>query len=204
MKQQVFYIHGGESYSTYDAFLTRLKTSEICDLPSTRPAKKWTSCLADDLGEAYEVFMPAMPNKQNAKYEEWRIWFERHLPHLRDGVILIGFSLGAMFLAKYLSENTVTFKIKALYLLAAAVGDDDDSDLADCGDFTLSLPALPVLSERVGQIFIFHSTDDFVVPYKEALKLQAAIPGAKLVTFTDKNHFLVEELPELIQHIQAL
>ena len=49
-----------------------------------------------------------------------------------------------------------------------------------------------------------HSKDDFVVPYEHALKYKAALPEAELVTFEDKNHFLVEELPELVERIRAL
>jgi pimeloyl-ACP methyl ester carboxylesterase len=49
-----------------------------------------------------------------------------------------------------------------------------------------------------------HSKDDFVVPYEHALKYKAALPAAELITFEDKNHFLVEELPELVQKIRNL
>ena len=70
-KQQVFYIHGGESFTNYDDFLERLRTKDIWDLPSTQSSKKWSQTFAADLGADYEVFMPAMPNKNNAKYDKY-------------------------------------------------------------------------------------------------------------------------------------
>ena len=121
MKKQVFYIHGGESFSDYNVFLERLGNREIWDLPGKESSVKWTGSLAEDLGEEYEVFKPQMPNKQNAKYEEWKIWFERYFEHLRDDAILIGFSLGAMFLVTYLIENDTPFKTNSLYIMASPV-----------------------------------------------------------------------------------
>ena len=201
MKKQVLYIHGGEAFKNYNTFLERLKTKDIWDLPSESKKVKWTGNFADNLGSDYEVFMPAMPNKQNAKYEEWEIWFERHFEHLHDGVILIGCSLGAMFLAKYISENKLPFKVKSLYLMAAVVEDEKFND-EDCGDFMLPLDDMGVIKDRVDRIFILHSKDDFLVPFEHASKLKNAIPGSKIVVFEDKNHFLIEEFPELIEHIK--
>jgi len=43
-----------------------------------------------------------------------------------------------------------------------------------------------------------------VVPYEHAEALSRAIPEAELVTLEDKNHFLVEALPELIEKIKAI
>jgi predicted alpha/beta hydrolase family esterase len=202
-KQQVFYIHGGESYDDYADFIERLKTKDIWDLPSTQSQKKWTNSFAADLGDEFEVFMPAMPNKNNAKYEEWKIWFEKHFEYLRDDVVVIGCSLGAMFLTKYFTENQAPFSIKELIIMACPVQDGTFSD-NDCGDFLTHVDDLPALTGKAKNIVIMQSKDDFLVPYEHALKYKAALPEAELVTFEDKNHFLVEELPELVERIKQL
>ena len=145
-----------------------------------------------------------MPNKQNARYDEWRIWFARHLALVEREVILIGISLGAMFLAKYLLEEPAAPSVRHLFLLAGPCGAYDDGTGNDCADFVFSVAALPQLADRVNGITIMHSTDDQVVPYEHALQYQAALPTAELVTFTDKNHFLVPELPELVTRVRAL
>lgn len=202
-KQQVFYIHGGAAFSRYDDFLTHLKTKVIRDLPGAEVLKKWSSTLREDLGEAYEVFTPSMPNSQNAKYEEWKIWFERYFEYLHDGVILVGWSQGGYFLVKYLIENDTPFTVKALCLVAAPF-ESVDFEGEDGGDFAFDTSRVGELAKKVEKICIFHSKDDFLVPYEHALKYTKALPGATLVTSEDKNHFLIEKFPELLTHIKRL
>jgi hypothetical protein len=202
-KQQVFYVHGGTAFSRYDDFLMSLKTKEIRDLPDTEPLKKWTGTLRDDLGEDYEVFMPSMPSSQNAKYEEWKIWFERYFEYLYDGVILVGWSQGGYFLAKYLVENDTPFTIKALFLVAAPF-EKADFGVEDGGDFAFDTSQAGELAKKADKIYLFHSKDDPSVPYRHSLLYKAALPEAELVTFEDKNHFLIEEFPDLLRFLREI
>ena len=203
MKKQVFYIHGGDSFKEHNTFIEDLKTKEIWNLPTLPSSTKWTHSLVANLGGEYEVFTPDMPNKQNADYTEWKIWFERHFEHLRDEVILVGYSLGAMFLAKYLTKETPPFTIKALFLLASPV-EAEDFDDTTCGSFTFPLKKAGKIKEKAEKITIIHSKDDFVVPYEHSLILKETLPEATLVTYEDKNHFLIEKFPELIKMIKAV
>ena len=204
-RQQVFYIHGGEPFTSDQAFCESLQSKEMQD-PYGIEVKRWHQTLRDVLGEEYEVFTPQMPNKQNAKYEEWKIWFERHLAFLSDGVVFVGWSLGGMFLMKYFAENSVDFQAKALFCLSAPFV--DGSLRADHGKTSEPFGTDVSLLDNVKLVFqnitIMHSTDDSVVPYEHALKYKSALPEAELVTFTDKDHFLVEELPELVERIKRL
>lgn len=202
-KQQVFYIHGGTAFSRYEDFLNHLRTKEIRDLPGTEPVRKWSSTFREDLGEEFEVFMPSMPNSQNAKYEEWKIWFERYFEHLHDEVILVGWSQGGYFLAKYLIENDVPFRIKALFLISAPF-ENADFGGEDGGDFAFDTSRVGELAKKAAKIYLFHSKDDFLVPYEHALKYKNGLSEAELITFEDKNHFLVEELPELLEKIREV
>jgi len=207
-KQQVFYIHGGDAFTNYSKYLDYLKVIDVSGLPTdAEPPKRWNKTLREDLGSNFDVFSPQMPDKLNAKYKEWKIWFERFHEHLRDDVVLVGWSLGGMFLSKYLVENEAPFKIKALFLLAAVYGDGslvDEETGEDGGDFVYDVSLVSSLAKKIDTIKIFHSKDDFVVPYEHALKYKEALPEAELVTFEDKNHFLVEELPELVELIKGL
>ena len=201
-QKQVFYVHGGDSYSDHDAFLDDLKARIPRDLPDLPKPKKWTETFRNDLGAEYEVFMPSMPNSQNAVYEEWKIWFERHFEYLEQEVTLVGWSLGGLFLNKYLIEETLPFAVRALILLAppfeSIEGEDDD-----CGEFIFDTDDIDILAKKVKNIVIMHSKDDFVVPYEHVLKYKAALPEAEIVTFEDKNHFLIPEFPELIEKIKG-
>ena len=204
MKKQVFFIHGGDAFSKREDFLRYLDTVTLRNLPGSNSVDFWTKTLVEDLGEEYEVFMPSMPNKQNAAYDEWSIWFEKYFAYLKDDVILIGWSLGGMFLAKYLSDKPFPVKIKSLFLLAAPCGTQTDPEGNDCGSFQFDPNILRSLAERVEPINIWHSKDDFVVPYEQALEYQEHINKSKLVTFNDKNHFLLPKFPELLTAIKDL
>ncbi len=199
MKKQVFYIHGGEAYQTYDDFLSDLRQKPLRSPQGVTPPL-WYQTLRDDLGDEYEVFTPQMPNKQNAQYQEWKIWFERHFAFLRDNVILLGWSLGGIFLAKYLSENELPFYVDKLILMAAPFYTEELTDIC-CGDFVLDPESLALLPQKVGRIVLLHSKDDFVVPYEHALLYQRIFITASLLSFDDKNHFLLEKLPEVVRVI---
>ena len=204
-KQQVFFIHGGSAYSEYDNFLNGLRNKALWS-PTGEVSKKWSLTLREDLGGEYELFALQMPNKQNAKYEEWKIWFERHFVYMHDDVVLLGWSLGGMFLTKYLIENEVSNRVKKLLLIASVWGGGslNIEGGEDCGDFEYDIEKVDGLAQKVETIVIMYSKDDFVVPYEHALKYKEALPEAELVTFEDKNHFLITEFPELIEMIKEV
>lgn len=201
MKQQVLFIHGGSSYSNYDAFLRHLSEVSVERVIHTG-SKRWTEGLKNLPTKEWKVFMPKMPNSENSRYEEWKIWFERHFEVLHDRAILIGWSQGGLFLVKYLIENDVPFDVGNLFLIATPsyyfVSDTGE----DGGDFNFDINQLQKVATQVKNIHIYHSKDDFVVPYEHALKYKEALPKATLHTFEDRNHFLQEEFPELIEEIQ--
>jgi len=208
MKKQIFYIGGGESFLDYEDFLQRMKTVDLWHLPTEGQggSVKWISSLGEDLGEEYEVVAPPMPNKQNAKFEEWSVWFERHFEYLKDDAILMGCSLGAMFLAKYLSNNDLPFRPKAVILMAGVYQTHDfvSDDWKDCGDFLIGPEKVRVICEKTNKVIIMHSKDDFLVPFEHGVALSEALAEAEFVVFEDKNHFLIEDFPELVESIKEL
>lgn len=200
MKNQVIVIHGGDNFETYDKYLEFLKNFQIDSLDYFTK-KKWKDGLQSELGDNYQVIAPKMPNKNNARYAEWKIWFEKLLPFINDGVILIGHSLGGIFLAKYLSENKFPKIIKATFLVAPPFDCvDADYTLAD-----FNLPSeLTNFQEQGGEIFIYQSKDDPVVPFADLDKYRKALPAANIKIFEDRGHFSQSELPELVEQIKSL
>ena len=126
MKKQVVVIHGGDTFQNYEEYLKFLRNFEI-DIERYKTDKEdWKRPLRRVLGENYEVILPVMPNKTNAQYKEWKIWMDKILPFLNDGVILVGHSLGGSFLAKYLSENPFPKRISGVFFVAAMYDFDYD------------------------------------------------------------------------------
>lgn len=189
--KQILIIHGGDSFSSYDAYVRSLRSLEI-SYDRLRQQKKWKTWLVEQLPEA-DVLPPTFPNCSNAVYDEWVIYFEKLLPFLHDEVYLIGHSLGAMFLAKYLNEAPLNKPVKKLLLVA---GGYDDESMEDLGSFKVT--SAKNLPQSADEIHLFHSEDDPVVPYSELAKFQADLPDAIIHSFENRGHFLDESFPELL------
>lgn len=201
MKKQIVVISGGDTFDSYEEYLSFLKDFQI-DFERYRTGKKdWKRTLGETLGTGYEVIMPDMPNKINAKYVEWKIWFEKFVSHLEPEITLIGHSLGGTFLAKYLSENNLPRSINGIFLIAACY-DDKDSEYS-LADFILT-KKLERLAKQSPKIFLYHSKDDPIVPYADFLKYQKELPNAVGKTFQDREHFNQESFPELIEDMKNL
>jgi predicted alpha/beta hydrolase family esterase len=134
-----------------------------------------------------------MPSGRNAKYNEWSIWFEKLFPYLNEEIILIGHSLGATFLIKYISENILPIHINQIHLVAGAI----------CikGGFGYN-DSLDKIEKQCNNIFIYHSIDDPVVDFEDALKYQKMLTNAKFEQFEDRGHFLQEKFPEIVGNIK--
>jgi predicted alpha/beta hydrolase family esterase len=138
------------------------------------------------------VLAPDMPNKTNAKYAEWKIWFQKFISHIKPGVVLIGHSLGGLFLAKFLAVTKFPKKIRATFLVAPPYGE---------GDFSLP-KKLQRFAAQAGKIFLYQSKDDRVVPFVNFFKYQKALPGAAGRIFTNRGHFRQPRFPELVRDIK--
>lgn len=198
MKQQIVVIHGGDAYATYEEYLQSLREKEIT-LERLRQ-KDWKSNLQQDLGEDYEVLTPRLPNAQNARYVEWKIIFDKIVPLLSDNVILIGHSLGGLFLVKYVSENKTPKTIKATLLVATPYSTQDYEPIVD---FSIERSLTP-FEMTGGKIIFYQSRDDVVVPFENVKKYKAALPAAELRIFEDRGHFNQEHFPELVEEIKSL
>jgi predicted alpha/beta hydrolase family esterase len=200
MKKQVVAIHGGSTYNTYEEYFEHLKAKILKNLDDML-TRGWRDSLRDSLGDDYEVVLTRMPNSKNSKYAEWKIWFDKIVPFLNDGVILVGHSLGGIFLAKYLAENKFPAQIKATILVAAPYGADDVEE--SLGDFTLP-NSLEKFSEQGGKIYLYQSKDDHTVPYSNVEKYAKQLPKSEVFTFVNRGHFLQETFPELVAQIKSL
>jgi uncharacterized protein len=198
-KKQVLVIHGGDFFDTQEEFLQYLRTEKLSKEDLIRSDKKnWRDNLQSDLGEDFEVLQPTMPSKFNAKYIEWKTWFERVVPFLTDGVALVGHSLGGIFLERYFSENTVPVRIGGLFLLAAPYFEDRSE-----AGFNIVSPKK--LLDQVKKIYLYHSKDDPIVPFEHAMKYEKTLPGAELVALDDRGHLYAQDhFHELVRAIRNL
>ncbi len=192
---QVICIHGGEVHRSYEAYL-RMLVHYAIDPYTTK--QRWRNTLSDDLGDAYTVILPEMPNKYNAQYAEWEIWFDKYISFMQEGCVLIGHSLGGLFLARYLATHTLPVTISTVYLVAAPFF---TADTDHGGDFIVNDAILSLLNERY-TIVLLHSKDDQVVPFSDLTAYSTLLPQARSMIFEDRGHFLQEHFAELVADIK--
>lgn len=198
-KKQVLIIRGGETFANKEDFYEYLRTVK---LDPYHTSKKWRDWISWALTETHEVLEPLMPSKQNADYVAWKIWFERHFEFIKDEpIILIGHSLGATFLLKYMSENTFPKKISQLHLVAPYIEDEPGMFLEKLSSFEFDVSKIESIRGAANEIHIWHSVDDNVVPFSNSETVYKYLPNANFHKFTDRGHFNQPAFIEILQVI---
>ena len=181
MKRQVLFIHGG-GQGAYEA------------------DKELAANLRDELGAAYHVRCPEMPDEESPEYEAWKEKIEQELATLDGEVILVGHSLGALILTKYVSEEGVEKPVAGLFLVATpyvGTGGWEFEEDALREDFAAErLLRLPV--------FLYHSDDDEVVPFAHLALYEAKLPNATIHELEGRGHQVNNDLSEVAHYIKSL
>ncbi len=196
MKKQVLIIHGGTVFKKYQDYLAYLKNYKFESLKDFK-TKYWKENLEKDLGRGYEVIRPKMPCKRNAKYIEWEIWLNNYLPLLKENIVLVGHSLGATFLIKYLLKNKFPKKISQLHLISAAIKGTDE-DLASF----LPPKNLKPLEKICPKIFLWHSKNDPIVPFSDFKILSRQLVRAEKIIYKKRGHFNQKHFKALVKKIK--
>lgn len=197
-KKQLIYIPGGMTFKTRKDYVSFLSNLEV----SLEKYDKWTGDYLDNkLGKDFDVIRLDMPNRLNAQYEDWKIYFERYVPLFKHDAFFIGYSLGGIFLAKYLSENKFPKRIRSVYLVAAPYDNSlPGEDLVN--GFKLGND-LSLLSKCTKHLHLLFSNDDMVVTPAHMEKYQKKLPKECFTLYESKSgHFRIPEFPELIKMIK--
>src|ERR687897_728826 len=99
MKGQLLFVHGGGE-GAYEE------------------DRKMAASLRDALGSGYEVRCPNMPEEDSPQYTAWRDRIASELDELDGEVFLVGHSLGASIVLKYISEEKTVTPIAGMFLVA--------------------------------------------------------------------------------------
>ena len=80
--------------------------------------KKLVASLQAALGVTYEVRYPQILSDETLSDFGWPPQIGKEIANIKGNVILAGHSLGASLLLKYLSENEIKKKIRAIFLIS--------------------------------------------------------------------------------------
>lgn len=208
MKKQVIFVNGAVPKENYTSFYEFLHSQEYN--PYEEKFLNWNKTLGEKLWDEWEYFRAPLSEVRFAEYEAWKICFEKMIPYFNEEIILATTSLGSTFILKYIGENDGILinqsdkkvRIKKLFLIAPAIADTPQEKL---GSFNFDLDmTYNKVSRWCEQIYIYHSTDDTLVPFEQSLLLKTHFPEAIFREFEDRWHFYMEaELPEIIEDIKS-
>jgi len=198
MKKTVVLIEGGTTFETYDDYISFLRSMPVS--VEYLEKQNWRDSLQTDLGETFKVVRLQMPNKINAKYEEWKIYFHRYLEILGDDIVLLGHSLGATFLVKFLAEETLKNRISRVILVAAPFG--EKKTRPSLGDFIFESSTNFEAINSDLKITLFASDNDKLITNDDVEKYRNVIKNLEVKTLPDRGHFSQNEFPELISCIE--
>jgi uncharacterized protein len=160
--------------------------------------EKLAASLRDALGDAYDVRYPKMP--VSPEYESWKEQIASELAALDGDVILVGHSLGASVLLKYLSEEKVEKPVSGLFLVASPYWGAEDWEVSEYAlqdGFASRLP-------RELPVFLYHSRDDDVVPFAHLEMYTNKLAQATVHEFDGRGHQFNDDLSEVARDIQGL
>jgi uncharacterized protein len=181
MKRQLLFVHGGGEGAYAED-------------------RKMAASLRDALGSGYEVRCPKMPDEDSPQYGAWRDRIASELAVLDGEVLLVGHSLGASILLKYISEARTVTPIAGMFLVAPPYWGVEDWEVDEYvlqEDFASNLPGgLPM--------FFYHSRDDEGVPFAHLALYEEKIPHARAREFDGRGHQFDDDLSEVAHEIESL
>lgn len=152
------------------------------------------------LGKTYEVHYPEMHTDETLPDFGWLRQIREEIDKIKGGVILVGHSLGASLLLKYLSEHKIKKKIDGIFLISTPFwrGEEDwKQGLKLHESFPSRLPKdIP--------IFLYQSHDDEEVSFEDVSLYSEKLPHATVREVAKGGHQLNNDLTIVAKDIESL
>gem|GEM_PF-2016223 len=121
-----------------------------------------------------------MPNPYFAQYQYWKQMFEKAREYFSDEDIFVGHSMGAIFLLKYLENNSL--RASTIHLIGACHADVPEEKI---GSFLLT-PHISDLHITPEKLHFYHSEDDPLIPFSEHEYFRKLFPQSHFHSFIDR------------------
>lgn len=159
--------------------------------------------------KGFQVFNPAMPEPLNPKIETWVNFLSEQIGTPDQETYLIGHSIGAQTILRYMEGLPENIKIGGAVFLAGWVNLTDEAFEGE-DDATIAKPWLdtPIDWKRVrshsSNFTAIFSDNDSLVPLSDSDIFKEKL-GAKIVTEKGKGHFSgsdgITELPSILNAV---
>ena len=165
--------------------------------------RRLADSLRKALGLRFEVHFPAMPNEDDAPYDQWCRQIESELAAMPGPVALVGHSVGASVLIKWLSERTGEHPIAGVFLVATPFWGGDGWRYEGYEELALPPDAAARLPKGT-PVSLYHCRDDATVPFAHLELYARLLPRATARAFDEGGHQFNDDLSVVARDIAAL
>jgi predicted alpha/beta hydrolase family esterase len=179
--KQVLFVQGGGS-GTHDSWDNKLVAS-----------------LEQALGPDYAIHYPRMPDEGEPDPAAWKKTIAREVSKLRDGMFLVGHSVGAAVLMDYLAGAAIERRrVAGVFLIATPFIGDGGWPSEDLR------PTTQLARELHGgaPLHFYQGGDDDTVPASHIEMFATAFPAATIRRLKGRDHQLDDDLSEVAHDIE--
>jgi uncharacterized protein len=142
------------------------------------PNEGWRPWLKDELAKKNIIVInPAMPKTDNPKEEEWVNYLHEVIKNPNEDLILLGHSLGAITILRYIERLNENEKIEAAIFVA---GFTNDLGFKELSNFFTKPIEWEKIKSHCDKFIIVYSDNDPIVPTKYATILKDKLDGVVL------------------------
>ncbi|WP_316810287.1 alpha/beta fold hydrolase [Pedobacter heparinus] len=152
------------------------------------------------LGDDFNMLLPAIKGADNPTYRAWETALVTNLNSLSGKVILLGHSFGASVILKHFSKEPVPDKILGMILFGVPYWKEQNWDVSE---YEIEDDCLVNLS-KLDNIYVYHSTDDEVIPDQQFKAYQKLIPKAHWRVLSGVDHSYHGAIPNMVADILEL
>ncbi|MXV50121.1 serine hydrolase family protein [Pedobacter sp. HMF7647] len=153
--------------------------------------------LKSKLPEGFQVLFPVIEKPNSPTYGRFKEMYKSIFAKINEPVILIGHSLGGSTLLKYLSEEKPGVAVLGLFLVSTPYWKSNMKEFQLKENFQVSL-------KGISKVFLYHSTNDTVVPVEHLEFYENAFQTAVVRKLQGAEHTFSNGLPELVSDIKSL
>ncbi len=161
--------------------------------------EKLVNSLRRALDDSYKVYYPRMNTDESLPDFGWLQQIENEIMASSDGIILVGHSLGASFLLKYLSEKEVKNTIKGIFLISTPFWSGN-------ADWIQGLKLNEDFNDKLSKdlpIFMYHCRDDDTIPFSNFIHFKSELSWVTFCAFEQGGHQLNNDLSLIAKDIKS-
>jgi uncharacterized protein len=162
---------------------------------------KLVASLREHLGSGYAVRYPLMPNEGDPQYAPWKKCIAEELAIIGDNVLLVGHSVGAAVLIKFLADGGFKHSIAGVFLVAAPFF--HDHEFWQSRETELPKDAADRLPRGL-PVFLYQGREDETVPFSHLSMYAKLLPHATVRALDGRNHQLNDDLAEVADDIKRV